>query len=163
MPQIDQSVYLADGSQVTGNVKIGKNSSIWLNAVIRGDMAPIEIGEETNIQDLSVLHVHKGIAMKIGKGCTVGHAVILHSCEIGDNTLIGMGSIIMDRVQIGKNCIIGAGTLITQGKIIPDESVVFGNPAKIQKKVTEQEIISNRENAREYVEMAETEKRNRVH
>lgn len=154
MPQIDPSVYLAEGCRVTGDVTIGRKSSVWPNAVIRGDMSSIEIGEETNIQDLSVLHVQKGTPLKVGNGCTIGHAVILHSCEVGDNTLIGMGSIIMDRVRIGRNCIIGAGTLITQGKEIPDGSVVYGSPARIQKSVTEQEIISNQENAREYVVMA---------
>ena len=119
---------------------IGKDSSVWYNAVIRADTDRIMIGEATNIQDNCVLHVDAGHPLTVGNGVTVGHSAILHGCTIGDNTLIGMGSIILNDAVIGKDCIIGAGTLVTQKKNIPDGSLVYGNPAKVVRALTEEEM-----------------------
>lgn len=149
---IDQTVFKADGCQIVGDVTIGKQSSVWYNAVIRADTDRIIIGEATNIQDNCVLHVDAGHPLTVGNGVTVGHSAILHGCTIGDNTLIGMGSIILNDAVIGRDCIIGAGTLVTQKKTIPDGSLVYGNPAKVVRALTEEEIASNRHSAEEYVE-----------
>ena len=152
--KIDKTVFQAAGSQIIGDVEIGENSSVWYNAVLRADSGQIRIGKETNIQDNCVLHMDAGDSLTIGDGVTVGHGVILHGCTVGDNTVVGMGSIILEHAVIGKNCIIGAGTLITQRKVIPDGSMVYGNPAKIQRSLTEEEIASNRESAEEYLELS---------
>ncbi len=150
--QKDPSVFLAEGSRITGNVELGRESSVWYNSVIRGDDDRICIGDETNIQDGCILHVDPGYPLLIGNGVTVGHGAILHGCTIGDNTLIGMGSIVLNGAVIGRNCIIGAGSLVTQGKVIPDGSMVYGNPAKIVRSLSEEEIASNRESAEDYLE-----------
>lgn len=152
MREIDKTVYQAEGCRIVGDVKIGKDSSVWYNAVIRADADQITIGEGTNIQDNCVLHVDEGHPLSVGNGVTVGHSVILHGCSIGDNTLIGMGSIILNDAIVGKNCIIGAGTLVTQRKTIPDGSLVYGNPAKVIRQLTEEEIASNQRSAKEYME-----------
>jgi len=152
MMEIDKTVYRAEGCRIVGDVKIGKDSSVWYNAVIRADADQITIGEGTNIQDNCVLHVDEGHPLSVRNGVTVGHGVILHGCSIGDNTLIGMGSIILNDAVIGKNCIIGAGTLVTQRKTIPDGSLVYGNPAKVIRQLTEEEIASNQRSAKEYME-----------
>ena len=149
---IDQTVFKADGCHIVGDVTIGKHSSVWYNAVIRADTDRIIIGESTNIQDNCVLHVDAGHPLTVGNGVTVGHSAILHGCTIGDNTLIGMGSIILNDAVIGRDCIIGAGTLVTQKKTIPDGSLVYGNPAKVVRALTEEEIASNRHSAEEYLE-----------
>lgn len=147
-------LFRAEGSHIVGNVSFGNDCSVWYNAVIRGDEEPITIGERTNIQDNCTLHVDKGFPMEIGSDVTVGHGSILHGCIIGDNTLIGMGSIILNDARIGKNCIIGAGTLVTKGKEIPDGMMVYGNPAKIVRSVTGEEIEGNRRSAEHYVNEA---------
>ena len=156
--KIDESVLLAEGCRVTGDVEIGADSSVWYNAVIRADEASIRIGERTNIQDNCVLHVDHGHPLRVGDGVTVGHTAILHSCTVGDNSLIGMGSIVLNDAVIGKDCIIGAGALVTQKKEIPDGSLVFGNPAKIIRSLTPEEIESNRKSAAGYVECAKQTK-----
>ena len=132
---IDRSVFIADGAKVIGNVIIKELSSVWFNAVIRGDSSTIEIGKRTNIQDNVVIHTSKNSKVIIGDNVTIGHGAIVHGCSIGNNVLIGMGAIILDNAIIGDNCIIGAGSLITQNKIIPSGSVVFGNPYKIVRKI----------------------------
>lgn len=154
MRQIDESVFLAEGSRVVKDVRIGRESSVWYNAVIRGIPEQIEIGEQTNVQDNAVLHCDPGHRLTIGNGVTIGHAAIVHGCTVGDNTLIGMGAIVLDDAVIGRDCIIGAGALVTQRKVIPDGSLVFGSPAKIIRHLTPEEIESNRKNAAHYVEMA---------
>ncbi len=148
------AVFTAEGSRIVGNVSFGENCSVWYNAVIRGDDEPITIGERTNIQDNCVLHVDKGFPLKIGTGVTVGHGSILHGCSIGDHSLIGMGSIILNGAKVGKNCLIGAGTLITQGREIPDGMLAFGNPVKIVRPLTEEEMNENKESAEHYVKGA---------
>ncbi len=154
MPKVEQSVFRAEGSRIIGDVTIGKNSSVWYNAVIRGDENVIRIGEGTNIQDNAVLHVGEDHALTVGNYVTVGHSVILHGCTVGDQTLIGMGSIIMNGAVIGEKCIIGAGSLITQNKVIPDGSLVMGSPAKVVRALTEEEQASCMEDANTYMQLA---------
>lgn len=154
MADIDSSVYMAKGSFAVGDVTIGRDCGIWYNAVVRGDEAPVRIGERSNVQDNAVLHVDAGMPLTIGKGVTIGHGAIVHSCTIGDDTLIGMGAIILNRAKIGSNCIIGAGSLVTQGTEIPDNSVAFGNPAKVRKEITPEAIAATKKNADVYVELA---------
>ncbi|MEE1114999.1 MAG: gamma carbonic anhydrase family protein [Eubacterium sp.] len=154
MKTIHPSVYLAPGSQVAGNVTVGPESSIWQNAVLRGDMEPIKIGRGTNIQDNAVLHGSKNCPITVGDYVTIGHSAIVHGCTVGDNTLIGMGAIIMDKAVIGKNCIVGAGTVITGGKSIPDNTMIFGNPPTHVRTIKPEELLHIRENADEYIELA---------
>jgi carbonic anhydrase/acetyltransferase-like protein (isoleucine patch superfamily) len=156
--KVDPSVYMAPRSIVTGNVTVEKDCGIWYNAVIRGDLEPVTIGERTNIQDNCVVHVATGFPVSIGSGVTIGHAAIIHGCSIGDDSLIGMGAIVMNGATIGKNCLIGAGALVTQGMDVPDGSMAFGSPAKVVRKLSEEQIKSIKDNAEEYVMLARKEK-----
>ena len=151
VPEISADSWIAPNAIIIGKVKLEKNSSIWFNAVLRGDIEKIVIGEDSNIQDGSVLHTDPGCPLTVGKGVTVGHMVMLHGCEISDDTLIGIGSTILNKAKIGKNCIIGANTLVTENKTIPDNSLVLGSPGKVIRKVTDEEIKVIRENAKHYV------------
>ena len=151
VPEISSDSWVAPNAIIIGKVKLEKNSSIWFNAVLRGDIEKIVIGEDSNIQDGSVLHTDPGCPLTVGKGVTVGHMVMLHGCEISDDTLIGIGSTILNKAKIGKNCIIGANTLVTENKVIPDNSLVLGSPGKVVRKVTDEEIKVIRENAKHYV------------
>ena len=151
VPEISADSWVAPNAIIIGKVKLEKNSSIWFNAVLRGDIEKIVIGENSNIQDGSVLHTDPGYPLTVGKGVTVGHMVMLHGCEISDDTLIGIGSTILNKAKIGKNCIIGANTLVTENKTIPDNSLVLGSPGKVIRKVTDDEIKAIRENAKHYV------------
>ena len=123
--------WIAPTAVVLGKVKIARLASVWFGAVIRGDNDWISIGEATNIQDGAVLHTDPNLELTIGRGCTIGHKAILHGCTIGDNTLIGMGAVILNRARIGSNCLIGANALITEGKVIPDNSLVMGQPGRV--------------------------------
>lgn len=129
--------WVAENATVLGRVILKENASIWFNAVLRGDNDPIEIGENSNIQDGSVLHTDHGVPLTIGKNVTVGHMVMLHGCTVDDGTLIGIGSTILNRAKIGKNCIIGAHSLIPEGKEIPDNSLVMGSPGKVVRQLDE--------------------------
>lgn len=151
-PQIHPTAFIAPDAAVYGDVEIGENSSIWFHATVRGERAGIRIGSESNIQDNCVVHVENGYEVVIGNGVTVGHSAIVHGCTIGDNSLVGMGAVILNGAVIGKNCIIGAGALVTQNTVVPDNSLLIGSPAKIKRSVTEEEVLSNRENALHYVE-----------
>lgn len=150
-PDIADNAYVAPSAQIIGNVKMADHSSVWFGAVIRGDNDLIEIGARTNIQDNSVLHTDPGIPLTIGDGVIVGHRVMLHGCKIGENTLIGIGATILNGAEIGKNCIIGAHSLITEGKVIPDGSMVVGSPGRIIKSLTEQHFQMLRINSEVYV------------
>ena len=151
--------WVAPNAVVIGDVTLEKNSSIWFNAVLRGDIELITIGENSNIQDGSVLHTDPGYPLTVGKGVTVGHMVMLHGCQISDDTLIGIGSIILNNAKIGKNCIIGANTLITENKVIPDNSLVVGSPGRVLRKVTDEEIKSILENGKHYVDFSKKYKK----
>ena len=142
--------WVAPNAVVIGDVTLEKNTSIWFNATLRGDIENIRIGEGSNVQDGSVLHTDPGYPLKVGKDVTVGHLVMLHGCTIGDNSLIGIGAVILNNAKIGKNCIIGANTLITENKKIPDNSLVVGSPGKIVRQVTEEEIKLIKDNAVRY-------------
>ena len=151
-PVIRPSAFVAPGAVVRGDVFLDKDANVWYNAVIRGNDAPIRIGERTNVQDCAVLHVSPTSPLTIGSGVTIGHGAIVHGCTVGDNTLIGMGAIVLDGAVIGKDCIIGAGALVTQGKQIPDGSVAFGNPARVIRPMRPEDVEANRQNAAAYVE-----------
>ena len=158
MQSIDNSVFIADGAKVVGEVEIGKNSSVWFNAVIRADLDSVKIGEASNVQDNAVVHTSKNFGVQIGNNVTVGHSAIVHGCTVGNNVLIGMGAIVLDGAVIEDNCIIGAGSLVTQGKLIPAGSLAFGNPAKVVRQLTDDEIRSITDNAVSYIEEAENYK-----
>jgi carbonic anhydrase/acetyltransferase-like protein (isoleucine patch superfamily) len=129
------SAYVAPGAHVIGKVKLQAGSSVWFNTVIRGDCDLIDVGEDSNVQDLSVLHTDYGFPLVIGKGVTVGHKVMLHGCTIGDYSLIGINSVILNGAKIGKYCVIGANSLVTENMEIPDNSLVMGSPAKIVRQI----------------------------
>ena len=146
--------FIADSAVVIGSVTLHPNASIWFNCVVRGDTDDLIIGENSNIQDGSVLHTDPGIKLRVGRDVTVGHLCMIHGCEIGDNTLIGIKSVILNGAKIGKNCIIGASSLITEGKQIPDGSLVMGAPGKVVRQVTPQEIQMITASSRHYVDNA---------
>lgn len=149
-PTLEQDVFIAESAVCLGDVYMGKGSSIWHHATVRADRECIHIGNFTNIQDNSVVHVDAGFPVWIGGYVTVGHGAIIHGCRIGDNTLVGMGAIVLNGAQIGKNCIIGAGALVTQNMIVPDHTLLLGSPAKAVRKTTETEWEKNRQNAESY-------------
>lgn len=146
------NVWIADNASVIGSVVLGNNVSIWFNCVLRADNDVIRIGDDSNIQDGSVLHTDSGIPLNVGKGVTVGHKVMLHGCDIGDYSLIGINAVILNRAKIGKNCIIGANSLVPEGMEIPDNSLVFGSPAKIVKPVSDGQRMMLQMSAMHYVE-----------
>ncbi len=151
------SYFAAEESVIRGDVRIKENAGIWFNATIRGDSNYISIGKSSNIQDNCVVHVSKGYPTEIGDFVTIGHGAIIHGCTVKDNTLIGMGAVILNGAVIGENCIIGAGSLITKGTVIPDNSLAFGNPAKVVRTLTPEEIKETYENALRYVGFAREE------
>lgn len=151
-PKLHDSVWIAPTATVIGDVEIGDNSSIWFNTVIRGDVAAIRIGRETNIQDNCILHAaDQKTGVILGNRVSVGHLTILHGCEIQDNTLVGMGSIIMDGAVIGKNCIVAAGSLITANSRFEDGTLILGRPAKVVKEVTPEQIERNKHRVANYM------------
>eukprot|EP00123_Amoebidium_parasiticum_P019545 comp26612_c0_seq1/m.47109 comp26612_c0_seq1/g.47109 ORF comp26612_c0_seq1/g.47109 comp26612_c0_seq1/m.47109 type:complete len:206 (-) comp26612_c0_seq1:326-943(-) len=152
-PELPESgdYWIAPNAAVMGHVKMGKDTSVWWNATLRGDNALITVGDGTNIQDGSVVHTDVNVPVTIGKNVTVGHLVMLHGCEIGDNSLIGIGSVILNNVKIGKNCIIGANTLISENKVIPDNSLVMGSPGKVVKQVTADQEVMLQKSAELYI------------
>ncbi|PJI07204.1 MULTISPECIES: gamma carbonic anhydrase family protein [Clostridium] len=153
-PDINLSVFVAQSADIIGDVKIGQDSSIWFGVVIRGDSNYIKIGSGSNIQDNSVIHVNSNDnGVTIEDNVTVGHGVILHGCTVHSNCLIGMGSTIMDNAEIGEGSIVGANSLVTSGKKIPSGVLCMGSPAKVIRKLTEEEKLSIKENAKHYIEM----------
>ena len=153
-PSIPESAYVADSAQVMGKVRLGAHSSIWFGVVVRGDTEHIHIGEGSNVQDASVLHADFGVPLTIGNYVTVGHKVMLHGCTIGDESLIGMGAIILNNAKIGKNCLVGAGSLVTEGKEFPDGSVIMGSPAKVVRSLNPEQMQNMRMTAQHYIENA---------
>ena len=151
IPVIPDSCYIAEGVTIIGSVTLGERVSIWFGAVLRGDNEPIVIGDDSNIQELSVLHTDPGAPLTIGKNVTVGHQVMLHGCTIGEGSLIGIKSTILNHVKIGKHCLIGAHALITEGKEIPDRSLVVGSPGKAIRQLTDEEVARLLDNALHYV------------
>jgi carbonic anhydrase/acetyltransferase-like protein (isoleucine patch superfamily) len=158
--KIADSAFIAEGAMIMGDVWIGELSSIWYNCVLRGDVNKIRIGERTNIQDLTMVHVsYQTFPTIIGDDVTIGHSAVIHACTIGNNTLIGMGSILLDGCEIGDNVILGAGSLVTQGMKIPSNSKAFGRPAKVVATLTEKEIEAVEWSAEHYVRLAEIHKK----
>ena len=149
-PQIHESAFIADGARVIGDVIMKSESSIWYNTVARADINQIVLGERSNIQDNSVLHLENDQGVIIGDDVTIGHNAIIHGCTIGDGALIGMGATILNGAQIGKNCLVGAGALITEGKSIPDGSMVLGMPGKVVKELDEDAINGLLKSAENY-------------
>lgn len=150
-PQIHSESWIAPNATVIGDVRLARNASIWWNATARGDNDPISIGENSNIQDGSVLHTDEGVPLNIGRDVTVGHLVMLHGCTVGDGSLIGIGSVVLNRAVIGKNCIVGANTLIPEGKVYPDGSLIVGSPGKVVRQLTDEEIARLGKSAAGYV------------
>lgn len=142
------------GAEIVGDVVIGKDVNLWFNVTVRGDMAKIVIGEGTNIQDNAVVHVNTDAPTVIGKMVTVGHSAIIHAATIGDYSLIGMGSIILDKAVIGEYAMVAAGTLVPPGKVVPPKTLVMGNPMRIVRELTNKEIEANIENSRNYMKLA---------
>ena len=156
-PAIHESAWVADSAQVMGHVRLAEDSSVWFGVVIRGDMDAISVGRGSNIQDNSVLHADHGVPLSIGENVSVGHQVMLHGCTIGDGSLIGIQAVILNGAKIGRNCLVGAGSLVTEGKEFPDNSMIFGSPAKAVRQLSAEQIeglkmISDHyiENARRY-------------
>ncbi|WP_445474554.1 gamma carbonic anhydrase family protein [Methanococcoides methylutens] len=153
-PIAAETAFIADSAEIIGDVTVGEDSSIWFNAVIRGDMDKIIIGKRTSIQDNSVIHTDPSTPTDIGDDVTVGHGAVLHSCRIGNNVLIGMNSTVLDGVEIGGNSIVGANALVPPGKKFPPNSVITGVPGKIRREATPEDVAMIRENAAEYVKLA---------
>lgn len=151
-PRFLGDYYVAENAVVAGAVLLHNNASVWFNAVIRGDNELITVGENSNVQDGSVLHTDPGYPLTIGKDVTIGHMVMLHGCTIGDNCLVGIKSVVMNGAVIGKNCLIGANTLVPERKVIPDGSLVLGSPGRIIRQLTEEDIAHIRQNTVHYVE-----------
>ena len=156
-PDIHENARVAPGAVVVGEVSLGDGANVWYNAVIRGDKAPIEIGERTNIQDNCVVHVSSGFPVKLGDDVTVGHGAIVHGCTVGSGTLVGMGSVIMDGAVVGSGCIVAAGALVVGGTVVPDGSLVMGSPAKVKRPTTEAERETNLRTAANYAAEAQRE------
>lgn len=150
-PQIDPDSYVAPDAVLIGRVRINKGASIWFGAVLRGDNDWITVGEDSNIQDLSLIHADPGQPVTIGKGVTVGHRVIIHSACVDDNTLIGMGAILLNRAHIGANSLVGAGALVTEGKSFEDGQMILGSPARALKPLAPEQIAGIRLSAETYV------------
>ena len=153
-PKLSSSAWVAGSAQVMGSVELADNTSIWFGAVIRGDTETIRIGRGSNIQDGSVLHADVGQPLTVGENVTVGHLVMLHGCTIGDGSLIGMGSVVLNGAKIGKDCLVGAGSLVTEGKEFADGSMIMGRPAKAVRQLSAQQLQELQMSALHYVENA---------
>jgi len=150
-PVVHATAWVADSAEVMGDVTLAENASIWFGAVLRGDTEPIRIGKNSNVQDLSVLHADVGLPLTIGDNVTVGHQVMLHGCTIGDNSLIGIQSVVLNGAKIGKNSIVGAGSVVTEGKVFPDNSLILGSPAKVVRTLDDAAAARLRQSAEHYV------------
>ena len=150
-PDVHESTWIADSAQVMGAVSLHANTSVWFNAVIRGDTETITIGEGSNIQDLAVIHADNGLPVVVGKNVTVGHQVMLHGCTIGDESLIGIAAVVLNGARIGKKCVVGACSVVTEGKEFPDGSLIMGTPAKVVRELTPEQIEGLRMSAKHYM------------
>ena len=153
-PEFGENIFLAPNTSVIGSVKLGNRVSIWFGSVLRGDIAPVEVGEGSNIQDNSVLHVADDAPCIVGKNVVVGHNAILHGCTVEDECLIGMGAIVLNYAVVGRGSIVGAGAVVTQKTIIPECSLVLGNPGKVIRQLTPEEIEKNVHYATKYQKVA---------
>lgn len=144
--------WIAPDASLIGRVSLGRNAGIWFGAVLRGDNEAIVIGEDSNVQEHTVMHTDMGYPLTVGRGCTIGHRAILHGCTIGDNSLVGMGAIVLNGARIGRNSLVGAGALVTEGRSFPDNTLIVGAPAKAIRELDEKAIELLRWSARHYVE-----------
>lgn len=158
-PNIKEAVFIAPSADIIGDVSLGKNVSVWFNATIRADLSTVTIGEGTNIQDNSVIHVDKDTPAVIGRNVVVGHNAVLHGCTVGDNSLVGMGAVVLNNAVVGKECVVGAGALVTENKKFPDRSLIVGSPAKAIRTLSDADAERIREAARGYVEKAAATKK----
>ncbi len=152
--RIEGEVFVADSADIIGSVVLEDGSSVWFGAVVRGDSDEIIIGEESNVQDGALLHTDPGIALILGRGVTVGHHAVVHGCQVGDYSLIGINAVILNEAKIGRYCTIGANALVTQGQIIPDYSVVLGSPGKIVRQLAPEQREGLEKSAHGYVKRA---------
>jgi carbonic anhydrase/acetyltransferase-like protein (isoleucine patch superfamily) len=152
LPEVppEGTYWIAPSADVIGRVRLRDQASVWFQAVVRGDNDWIMIGQGSNVQDGCILHTDAGFPLSVGKNCTIGHKAILHGCEIGDGTLVGMGAIVLNRAKIGRNCIIGAHALVAEGKEIPDRSLVVGAPGKIIRMLTDADVEGLLKSAENY-------------
>jgi carbonic anhydrase/acetyltransferase-like protein (isoleucine patch superfamily) len=144
--------YVAPSASVIGSVVLGHNASVWFNCVLRGDNDVITIGDNTNVQDASVLHIDEGVPLTLGANVSIGHKVMLHGCSVGDNSLIGINAVVLNNARIGKNCLVGASSLVTEGKEFPDGTLILGSPARVARSLTESEIKNISRIADHYVQ-----------
>jgi carbonic anhydrase/acetyltransferase-like protein (isoleucine patch superfamily) len=151
-PEIDASAYVADSANLIGKVTVEAKASIWDGVTIRGDNERITIGENSNVQEGTVMHTDMGYPLTLGKGVTVGHQAMLHGCTVGDGSLIGIQAVVLNGAKIGKGCLVGAGALVTEGKEFPDHSLILGTPAKVVRTLTEEDLLRLQGNAASYVE-----------
>ncbi len=154
-PDIDKAAFIAPSADIVGDVVLGEDSSVWFNATIRADLAPIRIGRGTNIQDNCVVHVDEDTPTTIGENVTVGHNAILHGCSVGNNSLVGMGAIILNNAKIGNESVVGAGALVTENKQFPDRSLIIGSPAKALRTLRDEDVERLKGAAASYREKAE--------
>jgi carbonic anhydrase/acetyltransferase-like protein (isoleucine patch superfamily) len=143
--------WIAPDATLIGDIRVGRNAGFWFGVVIRGDNEPIIVGADTNVQEHTVMHTDPGFPLTIGEGCTIGHRAMLHGCTIGDNSLIGMGAIVLNGARIGKNSLVGAGALVTEGKEFPDNSLIVGSPAKAIRVLDDAAVARLRGSAAHYV------------
>ncbi|MDB5825818.1 MAG: hypothetical protein JWQ73_38 [Variovorax sp.] len=153
-PQLAPGAWVADSAEVIGKVVLGENASIWFGAVLRGDNETLTIGRNSNVQDLSVLHTDMGSPLTLGDNVTIGHQVMLHGCTVGDNSLIGIQAVILNKAKIGRNSIVGAGSVVTEGKEFPDNSLILGSPAKVVRTLDDAAAAKLRHGAEHYVDNA---------
>lgn len=153
-PEIAADAYVAPGAHVIGRVRLQPRCSVWFGAVLRGDNEPLDIGEESNVQDGSVLHTDPGYPLTVGPRVTIGHQAMLHGCTIGEGSLIGIQTVILNGAQVGRNCLVGAGALVTEGKVFPDGVLILGAPARVARELTPQDIAAMQANTQHYVERA---------
>ena len=153
-PQIDTTAYVADGAQIIGDVVLGPETSVWFNAVLRGDTEQISIGSGSNVQDGAVLHADPGFPCSVGAGVVTGHGAILHGCQIGDDCLIGMGAIVLNGARIASGSIVAAGAIVPEGKEFPPHSLIMGVPAKVVRETTARDLENIAAGARHYQERA---------
>ena len=151
---LDEGAYIAPSAKLIGDVHIGRTSSVWFGAVLRGDSDKIIVGSESNIQDNAVLHTDPGIQLVIGDRVTVGHLAMLHGCVIGNGSLIGIGSVVLNEAKIGSNCLIAAKSLVPEGKVIPDNSIVRGTPGRVVGQVTDKHLVMMERSYQSYVARA---------
>ncbi len=154
IPSIHPTAWVADSAQVIGQVVLEENVSVWFGVILRGDNDVISVGKGSNIQENSVLHIDRGHPLVLGENVTIGHQVMLHGCTIGDNSLVGIGAVVLNDARIGKNCLVGAGSLVTEGKEFPDGSLIMGSPAKAVRQMSAEQIEGLKMFGQHYVENA---------